>query len=199
MRNVLPRVTLPVVPAVVVRIGLMVVATQLGVSLGQNHGDGGGRGLRVGWERRAAAAPAVNACGCYRDSTGSCFCGPKGKGKCDCPGDCEPKGCEEKRAKELEKEIQAETRHAQEAERKQRDEEDARRRKAEQNESKEPAASSGDSQESDEPASSAEGGDDKANGDGEADASGADSKKTTSKKAAKTTKHARKGKAKASE
>ena len=51
--------------------------------------------------RPVAAADAdhkPNACGCYRDSTGSCFCGKK-KGKCACPGECEPKGCEEKRAK----------------------------------------------------------------------------------------------------
>jgi len=51
-----------------------------------------------------------NACGCYRDSSGSCFCGKKGK--CACPGECEPKGCEEKRAKELDREIAAETKKA---------------------------------------------------------------------------------------
>lgn len=57
-----------------------------------------------------AATPPTNACGCYRDSAGSCFCGKKGK--CACPGDCEPKGCEEKRAKQLEKEIAEETKKA---------------------------------------------------------------------------------------
>ena len=58
----------------------------------------------------AEAGNKPNACGCYRDSSGACFCGKKGK--CACPGDCEPKGCEEKRAKELDKEIAAETKKA---------------------------------------------------------------------------------------
>src|ERR1700690_803129 len=125
MRDVFPKVVVPAVSAVVVITTAVLVMTAMG-------------------PRSAAAAsgPAVNACGCYRVSTGSCLCGPKGKGKCECPGDCEPKGCEEKRAKELDKEIQAETKRAQEAERKQRDEDEARRRKAEQSEANEPAASS---------------------------------------------------------
>ncbi|HEY4187083.1 MAG TPA: hypothetical protein VGP07_18550 [Polyangia bacterium] len=58
----------------------------------------------------AADGPKPNACGCYRDTTGACFCGKKTK--CGCPGECEPKGCEEKRAKQLEKEIAAETKKA---------------------------------------------------------------------------------------
>jgi hypothetical protein len=58
----------------------------------------------------AEAGNKPNACGCYRDSSGACFCGKKGK--CACPGECEPKGCEEKRAKELDKEIAAETKKA---------------------------------------------------------------------------------------
>ena len=60
----------------------------------------------------------VNACGCYRDSQGACFCGKKGK--CACPGECEPKGCDEKRAKDIEREVASETRKAAEADRKQR-------------------------------------------------------------------------------
>ena len=59
----------------------------------------------------------VNACGCYRDSQGQCFCGKKGK--CVCPGECEPKGCDEKRAKEIEREVANETRKAAEADKKQ--------------------------------------------------------------------------------
>ena len=60
----------------------------------------------------ASAAPegTPNACGCYSDSSGSCYCGKKTK--CGCPGECEPKGCEEKRQKQLEKEIAAETKKA---------------------------------------------------------------------------------------
>jgi hypothetical protein len=66
---------------------------------------------------RTAAAEAGNrnACGCYKDGD-SCYCDKKAR--CGCPGECEPKGCEEKRARELEKEVQAETKRAQESERK---------------------------------------------------------------------------------
>ena len=72
-------------------------------------------------KKEATAPPAagkMNACGCYADAQGRCFCGRKGK--CSCPGECEPKGCEEKRAKELEKEVAAETKRAAEADRKQK-------------------------------------------------------------------------------
>ncbi len=76
-----------------------------------------------------AEGPKVNACGCYRDVDGACYCGKKGK--CDCPGECEPKGCEERRAKELEKEVAAETKRAREAEKKQRELEAEQKKKAE--------------------------------------------------------------------
>jgi hypothetical protein len=66
----------------------------------------------------AAPAKEVNACGCYKDGAGACFCGRKGK--CACPGDCEPKGCEEKRAKAIQKEVAAETKKAADADKKQR-------------------------------------------------------------------------------
>jgi hypothetical protein len=51
-----------------------------------------------------------NKCGCYKDGAGTCFCDKKAK--CGCPGDCEPKGCEAQRDKELQKEIDAETKKA---------------------------------------------------------------------------------------
>jgi hypothetical protein len=60
---------------------------------------------------------SVNACGCYRDN-GSCFC--QKKAKCGCPGECEPKGCEEARQKEFQKEIEAATKQAKEQEEKAR-------------------------------------------------------------------------------
>lgn len=60
---------------------------------------------------RAAAEGTPNKCGCYKDSAGTCFCAKKGK--CGCPGECEPKGCEEQRDKEIQKEIDAETKKAQ--------------------------------------------------------------------------------------
>jgi hypothetical protein len=62
---------------------------------------------------RAQAEEERNACGCYRGGAGTCYCDKKAK--CGCPGDCEPKGCEEKRQKELDKEIEAETKKAQQA------------------------------------------------------------------------------------
>jgi len=70
-----------------------------------------------------------NACGCYQKSDGSCVCGRPSK--CGCPEQCEPKGCEEKRQKEIDKEIQAETKKAQDAEKK-RDEEAAAKAKAQE-------------------------------------------------------------------
>ena len=65
-----------------------------------------------------AGAPAAgerNACGCSQTESGACECDKKAK--CGCPGECEPKGCEEKRQKEMDKEIRAETKRAQDAER----------------------------------------------------------------------------------
>ena len=55
------------------------------------------------------AAPERNSCGCYKDGA-TCYCDKKAK--CGCPGDCEPKGCEAQRDKELQKEIDAETKKA---------------------------------------------------------------------------------------
>jgi hypothetical protein len=55
----------------------------------------------------------TNACGCY-SLNNTCFC--EKKAKCGCPGECEPKGCEEDRTKQMQKEIEEETRKAKEAE-----------------------------------------------------------------------------------
>ena len=54
-----------------------------------------------------------NKCGCYRDGAGTCYCDKKAR--CGCPGECEPKGCEEARNKQIQKEIEAETRKAEES------------------------------------------------------------------------------------
>ena len=75
---------------------------------------GGGLTLRTA----AAADDGLNACGCRQGSSGACYC--EKKSHCGCPGECEPKGCEEKRAKQLDKEVQEETRKAEEASRRQR-------------------------------------------------------------------------------
>jgi hypothetical protein len=60
-----------------------------------------------------AAKRKVNACGCYGDGV-TCTC--QRSAKCGCPGECEPKGCEEARQKKLQKEIEAETKKAKEQE-----------------------------------------------------------------------------------
>ena len=82
-------------------------------------GAGVGLSTEFGHSRSAMAAEGgLNACGCRGDSIGSCFC--EKKSHCGCPGECEPKGCEERRAKQMDKEVQAETRKAEEAARRQR-------------------------------------------------------------------------------
>ena len=78
-------------------------------------------------EESAAPVPpgaTPNACGCYRKGNG-CVCTSK-KGKCECPGECEPIGCEEKRNKEMEKEEADAVRRAQEDD-KRREEAEAKR------------------------------------------------------------------------
>jgi len=67
---------------------------------------------------------SINACGCYHDAGGACVCTDK-KAKCDCPGDCEPVGCGEKRDKEIEREMQIEIKRAQEDEKKRQEALDA--------------------------------------------------------------------------
>jgi hypothetical protein len=64
----------------------------------------------------SVAAADKNKCGCYKDDAGGCFCDKKAK--CGCPGDCEPKGCDQARQKEMQKEIDAETKKAAQADRK---------------------------------------------------------------------------------
>jgi hypothetical protein len=105
------------------RVWSVIVATSIGVAMGF-VGDFLVSGVAQAKSKGAPAAGAtgpkrdVNACGCYKDAAGACLCGKKGK--CACPGDCEPKGCEEKRNKEIEKEVAAETKKAHEADKRQR-------------------------------------------------------------------------------
>ncbi len=62
------------------------------------------------------AEAAANKCGCtLNESNNSCSCS-KGA-KCGCPGECEPKGCEEKREAQRKREIDVETKKAAEADR----------------------------------------------------------------------------------
>jgi hypothetical protein len=94
------------------RMTTMVVALSTATAVIGLPGASGRFGIPIA----AAADDKPNACGCYRDSAGSCYCGKKAK--CGCPGECEPKGCEEKRDKLIKKEIEVETRKAQEQSRK---------------------------------------------------------------------------------
>ncbi len=64
----------------------------------------------------AVAADPPNACGCFRDDTGACQCAKKGK--CVCPGECEPVGCEAKREKQAEKDADAALKRINEREKK---------------------------------------------------------------------------------
>ncbi|HEY2728822.1 MAG TPA: hypothetical protein VGK52_02710 [Polyangia bacterium] len=67
----------------------------------------------IGAREGATFGADRNACGCYQTDGGSCYCDKKSK--CGCPGECEPKGCEEKRQKLIDKEINAETKRAQDS------------------------------------------------------------------------------------
>ena len=68
--------------------------------------------LPVTGAARAEKRP-VNACGCSGEGD-SCIC--ERKAKCGCPGECEPKGCEAERQKQLQKEIDAEVKRAKDEE-----------------------------------------------------------------------------------
>jgi hypothetical protein len=59
---------------------------------------------------QGAAAADKNKCGCYKDTSGICFCDKKAQ--CGCPGECEPKGCDEAREKQFQRELDAETKKA---------------------------------------------------------------------------------------
>jgi hypothetical protein len=71
--------------------------------------------LAAGVPSAGATKRPLNACGCYGEGN-NCIC--ERKAKCGCPGECEPKGCEAARQKQLQKEIEAETKKAKEAEEK---------------------------------------------------------------------------------
>jgi hypothetical protein len=89
---------------------------------------------------KSAAPPGVtlNACGCYRKGS-ACVCTDR-KAKCECPDDCEPVGCEEKRQKEMDREMAAEVKHAQEEDKKREAAEAARAKEAADKENREAEA-----------------------------------------------------------
>jgi len=91
------------------------------------------KGKSAGGEKSSGAPPGVtlNACGCYQKGNG-CVCTNK-KAKCECPGECEPVGCEEKRSKDLEKEYSDAVKKAQDDDKKR---EEAAAKKAQEEEKK---------------------------------------------------------------
>jgi hypothetical protein len=90
--------------------GVALAAKDAPAKKGKSAGD---KGDKVG-----SAPPGVtlNACGCYAKGNG-CVCTNK-KAKCECPGECEPVGCDEKRNKEMEKEYSDAVKHAQDEDKK---------------------------------------------------------------------------------
>ncbi|MBN2577170.1 MAG: hypothetical protein JXP73_21595 [Deltaproteobacteria bacterium] len=105
----------------------ILMAMVLALAVAGSPGTAWAKGKKAAARATAKEAPKkLNACGCYADTSGKCIC--TRRGKCGCPGECEPKGCEEKRARQMAKEIAAETKKAKEAD-----------RKARLNESKQPA------------------------------------------------------------
>lgn len=63
----------------------------------------------------ASRAAEPNACGCTQTDSGACVC--EKKARCGCPGQCEPQGCEASREKAFQRELDAETKKAREADR----------------------------------------------------------------------------------
>src|SRR4051794_22380600 len=95
---------------------------------------------KAGADKPSAAPPGatLNACGCYAKGNG-CVCTNK-KAKCECPGECEPAGCDEKRNKELEKEYSDAVKHAQDEDKKREEAENKRIQDAEKKRQAEEAA-----------------------------------------------------------
>ena len=101
-----------------------VFAAAVGIAAGAVAGkdsdksDKSDKKSKAGAEKPSSAPPGVtlNACGCYAKGNG-CVCTNK-KAKCECPGDCEPAGCDAKRNKELEKEYSDAVKHAQDDDKK---------------------------------------------------------------------------------
>jgi hypothetical protein len=93
-----------------------------------------------GGDKPSAAPPGVtlNACGCYQKGNG-CVCTNK-KAKCECPGECEPVGCEEKRNKAMEKEYSDAVKHAQDDDKKREEVETKKAQDAEKKRQAEEAA-----------------------------------------------------------
>jgi hypothetical protein len=82
-----------------------------------------------GGAKSVPAGKALNACGCYKNDQGACVCTDR-KAKCECEGDCEPVGCDEKRQKEIEREYAEAVKRAEEEDKKRKAAEEAAERTA---------------------------------------------------------------------
>jgi hypothetical protein len=71
--------------------------------------------VSIVWPGQSSQAAERDACGCYQTDSGSCVCDRKAR--CGCPGLCEPQGCEAQRQKAFQRELDAETKKAREADR----------------------------------------------------------------------------------
>jgi hypothetical protein len=92
--------------------------------------------------RVAPPGVTLNACGCYRQGE-ACMCTNK-NAKCECAGDCEPVGCEEKRQKEMDREVAVEVKRAEDADKKRQAAEAESQRKAAEAEAAREKAEEGD-------------------------------------------------------
>jgi len=72
-------------------------------------------GVAVALAAGRAQAAERNACGCTQTDSGGCVCDKKAR--CGCPGQCEPRGCEAQRERTFQRELDAETRKARDADR----------------------------------------------------------------------------------
>jgi hypothetical protein len=104
--------------AVAAVVGVFVLATS-DAAIAKEKGKGSADAAPSAKRDAAKGGPppgeTVNACGCYHDAKGGCACTDK-KGKCECPGECEPVGCGAKRDKEMDREMAAEIKRAQDDE-----------------------------------------------------------------------------------
>src|SRR5438477_117941 len=91
---------------------------------------------------KAPPGVTLNACGCYRYGQ-ACMCTNK-NARCECPGDCEPVGCDEKRQKELDREVAAELKRAEDQEKQRQAAEAEAQRKAAEAEAARQKAEEGD-------------------------------------------------------
>ena len=113
-------------------VGIVVGGTANAKELGGHaslsmDGDSVGAGVRLAAKDKHASEkqhPPLNACGCYRKDE-MCVCTSR-MVKCECPGECEPVGCEQKRQKQIERELAEETKKIQEEHRKREEAEKAK-------------------------------------------------------------------------